>query len=172
MAKRIELHRLPEAQYLSKLIVFEALLQLSIAQLTAFTFLDTDRALAFFHGLYVTHEIDLSHPLAQRYFYLHLCIVGLVCGLPYLAFKIPVIGPSLLGVKPTGYDQAGNVRPLMTRAEIQAKWAKEEKQAAKEEKHAHAVERERIEILSPGKRSHYYRKLFSLPRGVRSAAVL
>jgi hypothetical protein len=61
-----------------------------------------------------------------------------VAAFPFLVFNVPIVGPALHRSKPTGYDKAGMLVPLLSntliRAKLQQEHEEEEAAAAAEEK--------------------------------------
>ena len=94
-----------------------------------FVLLEPHDAVAFLFGLF-DGSTNMTQVETRRALFVVMTMFALICGAPYLIFNVPLIGPSLLGVEPTGYDQAGNVRPQMTLSEMNEKWDLEEQAQA------------------------------------------
>mmetsp|Transcript_34800 Transcript_34800/g.76555 ORF Transcript_34800/g.76555 Transcript_34800/m.76555 type:complete len:192 (+) Transcript_34800:413-988(+) len=71
-----------------------------------------------------------EEPVVRLTLYFGIAIGSVVSFLPFLIFKIPMLGRALIRIPPTGYDQAGNLRPTLTSHQKLTK-ARKEKEAGK-----------------------------------------
>ena len=68
----------------------------------------------------------LVHWQCRTTVYCMLCTGSLFTYWVFLAVKLPILGPRLLGnVKRTGYNRQGEIRPLLSRPAAFAKWQQE-----------------------------------------------
>ena len=65
---------------------------------------------------------DVHH---TYFFELLTCVLGLT-SLPFVLFKLPDVGQLMLRMHPTGYDQAGRLRLVLTMRAMKKKWQAEE----------------------------------------------
>ena len=63
-------------------------------------------------------EVPEPHALC---FELMTCLLGLAC-VPFVLFKLPGLGVLVLRMRPTAYDQAGNLRLQLSRQRIKKKF--------------------------------------------------
>mmetsp|Transcript_15828 Transcript_15828/g.33829 ORF Transcript_15828/g.33829 Transcript_15828/m.33829 type:complete len:108 (-) Transcript_15828:946-1269(-) len=77
-----------------------------------------------------------EEPIVRETLFFGLALGALVSFGPFLIFKLPLLGPALIKLKPTGYDEAGNVRPVLTRAQKAAKAEMERKRSESANKSA------------------------------------
>ena len=68
-------------------------------------------------------------------FELMTCLLGLAC-VPFVLFKLPGLGVLVLRMRPTAYDQAGNLRLQLSRQRIKKKFDAEQSQKRKEMRRA------------------------------------
>lgn len=66
--------------------------------------------------------VDTLH---TDFFELLTCVLGLT-SLPFLLLKLPEVGQFLLRLHPTGYDQAGHLRLMMSIRQMKKKWEAEQ----------------------------------------------
>uniref|UniRef100_A0A7S0IUM2 EF-hand domain-containing protein n=1 Tax=Calcidiscus leptoporus TaxID=127549 RepID=A0A7S0IUM2_9EUKA len=120
--------RVPEVNMMTKLLLFEAITfstTVLVVILNGWLHIGPEEFWAasphFFAYVLNVMLYGPEEPVVRMTIYFGTALGSLLSFWPFLVFKFPLVGQALLKVKATGYDQAGNVRPVLTRMQRETK---------------------------------------------------